>query len=85
MKCGNLIQVESIYQDLCHTGSPAGVSYLPEQGKSVRRLQGSFRNGTYRYLPRWQDVPQQKKRNLLGKAGTHQRAAEYSDKRADIP
>ena len=83
MKCRNLIQVR-IYQDLCHTGSPAGLSYLPEQGSlsedckaaSGMELIGICPDGRMRCS----------KRNGIyrGKQKTHKRAAEYSDKRADI-
>lgn len=72
---------ESIYQDLCHTGSPAGLSYLPEQGSlsedckaaSGMELIGICPDGRMRCS----------KRNGIyqGKQKTHKRAAEYSDKK----
>ena len=68
MKCGNLIEVEAHYQDFCHTGSPAGLSYLPEQGSLSEDCKASFRNGTYRYLLRWQDALPAKETEFIGES-----------------
>ena len=69
-------ETELIY--LASPNNPTGQLIPPEILKGILKrcqeldiivvVDECFRNGTYRYLLRWQDALQQKKRNLSGKA-----------------